>query len=297
MRYRPRFSKEIHMRFSDLKIGARLGLGFGLVLVLMLVLGIFTISRLTTINDETQKVTDDRWPKAKKLSAMKDNVNISARALRNMVLVDDPAEVQKEKTRILEARENVGKAIDELDRTIASTEGKAQMARLKEKRGDYLNAQKVILELIDNKKIAEAKKELFGNVRKSQTSYFSAIDELIAFQGKLMDQAGDKVEATVQSTRNLTIALLAAAFILALLFAAIVARSITRPIDDILARNSGLARGDLTIDFLVDRKDEIGMLQESSRQLAESLRVLLGQISDTSAQVASASNQLHAAAE
>lgn len=85
------------MKSSNVKIGIRLGAGFGIVLLFMVTMGIYSILRLSSINQEIQKVTDDRWPKVRALAELKDNANIIARAMRNMVLLSDPAEDQKEK--------------------------------------------------------------------------------------------------------------------------------------------------------------------------------------------------------
>ena len=285
------------MKSSNMKIGLRLAIGFGIVLVFLLVMGIFSINRLSFINDQVQKVTDDRWPKARALAEVKDNVNIIARALRNMILTTDAAEDQKEKKRILEAREAIGKKLEELNKTIKSTEGKAMMAKLQEKRAEYIKAQNKIIELTENKKDDEARVELFGSVRKTQSEYFTAIDEIISYQGNLMEKAGDEVEASVKTTRNLTITILILASILSALAAIIIVRGITRPVSELVAANEKLANGDLTVAITVSGSDEIGQLAESSRKVIENMRDILTRVADTSGQVASASNQLQSTAE
>lgn len=285
------------MKSSNIKIGVRLGIGFGIVLAFLLIISIFSINRLSFIDSEVQRVTDDRWPKAKALAEVKDNVNIIARAMRNMILLDDTGEIQKEKNRIQEARGVVGKNLDELSKTIKSTEGKTLMARVQDTRVAYVNSQKVVIGLIESNKHDEAKKELFGSVRKSQSEYFKAIDELIAFQSKAMDKAGNDVEESVKTTRNITIFTLILASILSILTAITILRSITRPVAELVTANEKLASGDLTVSITVTGADEIGQLAESSRRVIENLKDILNKVADTSSQVASASNQLQSTAE
>ena len=285
------------MRFSDLKVGVRLGMGFGIVVGLMLLLGGFAIYRLTVINGEVQQVVDDRWPKTVALNEIKGNVNVVARALRNTIITDDPAEAEKELKRVEAAREAIGKRLEELNQSIGSGEGKTLLVKVQETRAEYIKAQKHIIDLVTGGRKDEARKELFGSVRKAQQDYFAALDGLIVYQGKMMEKAGHEVEAHATAARGLIIGILVVAGVLSIVFAVIVVRSITKPISVLLEGNERLAEGDLTVDIRVDRKDEIGVLQKSSRQVIERLRELLGEVSDTSTQVASAANQLYATSE
>lgn len=285
------------MKSSNVKVGIRLGVGFGIVLVLLVILGVFSIARLSSVNSEVQQVTDDHWPKVKALAEVKDNVNVIARSMRNMILTSDPAEVQKEEKRIQDAREVIGKRLEEVGKTITSSEDKALMTKVLDKRPAYITSQKLVIELIESNKRDEAVKELFGSVRKSQGEYFAALDELIALQGKAMDQEGDTVEASVKSTRTLTIALLVFASILSAIVAIAITRSITRPVAELVAANEKLADGDLTVAITVTGADEIGQLADSSRRVIDNLKDILNQVASTSSQVASASNQLQTTAE
>ncbi|GFE62883.1 methyl-accepting chemotaxis protein [Geobacter sp. AOG2] len=285
------------MNSSNMKIGVRLTIGFGVVLLFLVILGVYSISRLSSINGEVQRVTDDRWPKARSLAEVKDNMNVIARAVRNMILSDDPADNQKEKKRILEAREAITKKIDELDKGIQSGEGKAMMARLQEKRAAYVKSQDLIIELIENRKKDEAGKELFTSVRKTQGEYFKAIDDIILFQGKQMDKAGDDVAASVKRTSSITVIILVLSGVLSVFTTLFIMRSIIRPISELVAANERLANGDLTVTIAVTGADEIGHLAESSRRVIGNLRDILGKVADTSSQVASAASQLQATAE
>lgn len=285
------------MKSSNMKVGVRLGIGFGIVLVFLIIMGAFSINRLSYIDVEVQRVVDDRWPKAKALAEVKDNVNIMARVMRNMILLNDPAEDQKEKNRLLEARGVVGKIIEELSKTIKSNEGKALVAKIQDAQAAYVKSQNLIIELIENDKHDEAKKELFSTVRKSQSEYFKVLEELITFQSKAMETAGHDVESTVMATRNITIAILILAIILSIFASTIIIRSITRPVAELVAANEKLANGDLTVAITVTGGDEIGQLAESSRRVIDNLKDILNKVADTSSQVASASNQLQSTAE
>ncbi|MBI3525194.1 MAG: MCP four helix bundle domain-containing protein, partial [Betaproteobacteria bacterium] len=51
------------MSFGNLKVGARLGLGFGLVLVLLSAVAFIGITRLGDMDHAMQKLATDNYPK------------------------------------------------------------------------------------------------------------------------------------------------------------------------------------------------------------------------------------------
>lgn len=77
----------------------------------------------------------------------------------------------------------------------------------------------------------------------------------------------------------------------------IIYRSIAGPLAKVIATMSLVAAGDLTAKSDIISLDEMGQLSAEINEMVEKLRAIIGQISSTSTQVASASNQLHATAE
>ena len=49
---------------KNIKIGARLSMGFGVILILMFILGIFAINRLQSAHTSQQALVHDKWFKA-----------------------------------------------------------------------------------------------------------------------------------------------------------------------------------------------------------------------------------------
>jgi methyl-accepting chemotaxis protein len=91
------------------------------------------------------------------------------------------------------------------------------------------------------------------------------------------------------------------AVLLALLFgvlaAWIITRQITRPLQDTLGAVQRIAEGDLTASVRVDRRDEMGQLQQGIQHMATTLRELIGGIRDSVTQIASAAEELSAVTE
>jgi methyl-accepting chemotaxis protein len=103
---------------KNMKIGMRLLLGFGVVLVLMVLSAVYSTVSLKGIHTQIDLVANDRIPKMNLANDVQDQVNVIARAIRNELLVADPASVEKEDARVLEARAKSSQDLDKLKETV-----------------------------------------------------------------------------------------------------------------------------------------------------------------------------------
>jgi len=119
-------------------------------------------------------------------------------------------------------------------------------------------------------------------VRISETLYKSQIERMA-------------IESAEARTWQITAVLLALLF--GVLAAWIITRQITRPLQDTLGAVQRIAEGDLTATVQVDRRDEMGQLQQGIQYMANTLRELISGIRDSVAQIASAAEELSAVTE
>lgn len=284
------------MNFSGMRLGVRLGIAFAVMVVLMTIVGGYAINRMHAFDKKIELMINDKWPKTVMLNEAKSQANVIARAMRNMILNEDPAEVLKEAKRIEDARVAIGKQLDELKKIVQSENGKKLFATVVEGRVQYVESQKLVIGLIESGNKAQASKELMTSVRKSQTAYFTAIEKMLEHQQKELEMVGQESDAMIKQSRLVVIGILIAAVVLSALLAIIIVRSITVPVQELIAANDRLADKDLTVSITLTGNDELGHLAESSRKMVESLRGILGQVSDSSAQIAAASSQLQSTA-
>lgn len=79
------------MNLSDMKISARLILGFAIMGFLIMALGAVALWRSSAIQDDFRTVTDQRIPRVAMLNEVKGQLNQIAIGMRNIALVDDAA--------------------------------------------------------------------------------------------------------------------------------------------------------------------------------------------------------------
>lgn len=100
------------------------------------------------------------------------------------------------------------------------------------------------------------------------------------------------VFAQVNKIRNITFLVVFIASILALLTGAVISTSINRGIKKISGSLSAAAKGDLTVELKVKRKDEFGLLAENFNNMLEGIKKLLIQAAEIGAKVRDSSGNV-----
>jgi methyl-accepting chemotaxis protein len=117
---------------NNLSIAKRLSLGFGLLVLMLGALGGISLWQVQGINGEIHKVTEDQMPKDKRLVEIESEVNEIARAMRNMMIMDVPADIQKQREEIDSSRAAITQHVQWLDERIVNPDAKQLVDRMKE---------------------------------------------------------------------------------------------------------------------------------------------------------------------
>lgn len=121
----------------------------------------------------------------------------------------------------------------------------------------------------------------------------SNIQEVTKSISAQMVTAGEKVDQAVLYTKVILAVALIASLLFGGLFIALFSQSITRKLNQIVRIAFAVSKGDLKVKQIdVHGRDEIGKLSQSINLMIESLRGLVSNISLSSEQIASASEQL-----
>jgi len=283
--------------FKNLKIGVRLGFGFGLVIILLIVTAVVGYTRVSYLNDEINIMVEDRFPKTVLANQIVDQINVTARAIRNAMLVKTPEEAGKELDRLYEARKITGAKFAELEKTITTEEGKKGFAKVMEARRITVAEQDQSLVLFKAGKKDEAIDLLVTKIRKSQGDYLKTVDELISFQSGLMTKSGKEASEAAASAKQMLVILTSIATLIALAFAWWVTVSITRPVNEALNAANRLAEGDLTVKLDADSKDEVGLLMNAMQNMIAKLTQIIGEVRTAADNLTNAAGQVSATAQ
>ncbi|HSQ42441.1 MAG TPA: methyl-accepting chemotaxis protein [Fibrobacteraceae bacterium] len=258
--------------FKNMKLGVRLGLGFGLMIVLMAVLVIVSITRVTTLNENIDLLVRDRMVKVHQADVLVNQLNVAARAIRNMFLVADTATMKKEESRLGEAGAVLTATVDSLKQTIRSEQGKKLLATVEGHRAPFLTKRKEMLDLFWAGKRQEAVSILLTEYRDLQNSYMVSINELIAYQTRIANEDGAAAGELAADTRQMLLMLALLALALGLGAAWLITRSITRPVARCMEVANQVAAGDTSIEINVDSSDETGMLLAALKRMVGAIQ-------------------------
>ncbi|GFE59563.1 methyl-accepting chemotaxis protein [Geobacter sp. AOG2] len=279
------------MKFSDLKIGVRLGLTFGVILAVIAIFVIISTMSLSRMKSRSLQIKNESVPSALVAADMAFNVVQVQQFLTDVSATHDPggykdAEEAAKKfladTAIFEEmfrRENDAKSlnqIEELKKTFLAFHGL----------GKKMASAYVSQGIESGNKMMEE----FDKVSKSLT------EQTRVFKEAQITEANDSTSSMVASIGSMRLTLLSVGlftFLFAFIMSLIITRSITKPLKETVDIAGEIAEGNLTVSAVVRSRDETGQLMAAMNTMVLKLRDTLSQTSNISTGIASASSQLH----
>jgi len=283
------------MNLSSMKVSNRLYLGFGLILVFLLGIALFSYTRLSALNDNVNFLVSDRYAKTVLVDSISNNVNLIARAVRNVALSTDETITSQELARIKKAQEENIATLQKLSDVITSAKGKELMATLKQSSSEYYVEQENLLTLLAKGNAGDAKKLIFGLMRTKQSAMFGALKQLSDYQRTLMDETVAESQETYHHACVLLIIVSTAAFGLSLIAALLITRSIIRQLggepDYAMSIASDIASGNLARSITIRQGDQTSLIA-SIRVMRNRLAEIVGQVRAGTDTIATASSQI-----
>lgn len=159
---------------------------------------------------------------------------------------------------------------------------------------ELLNARKTLLKYREH---MGQFKDLQVKVEAAQESMEALGESLLTSTGEITALQGQRRDAEASQSRQTLSGVAGLAMLLGLLAAWLITQQIIAPLRLTLSAAARIAKGDLSQDLEIGRRDEMGMLQRSMQEMTLSLRQLISGISDGVTQIASAAEQLSAVTE
>ncbi len=286
--------------FRDMKIGMRLALSFGVMLVLLVAVAIIGISRLADLAAGTDKIVHDRYPKTVDANAVLLHLNRIARYTRNAVIMDNADQIKKELDGVTESRGVIERNLEKLERTVSTEKGKELLRGVKEMRVKFVALQDKFIKLAAEGKKNEMRDLLLGEMRPTQLAYFDALNKLIEYQGKLMDEAAAQANDEYHAARNLMIGLGAVAGMLGMVIAFLVTRNLLHTLGgepaEVTQTMREIGKGDLRVNVALRQGDSTS-LAASMKSMVEQLTQIISEVNGAAQNLASASEEVSATAQ
>ncbi|MGM9489878.1 methyl-accepting chemotaxis protein [Ideonella sp. YS5] len=278
--------------FKNLKVGARLAVGFAAVLVLMAIISAISLSRLSAIKADLEAVTGEAPERL--ANNMRDLARSQGMGLRDAVMQDDVAFKKKEFDLMKKARADY----DQTAQTLASMSVEPEVKAALDKAAAALAAVKSPVEKAIDKSMADdmpgAAQVMREEVRPAQAAHVAALDEVVSAIQQASRVRNEQADASYRQAVALIIGLSGAALVLGAVIAWQIQLSITRPLTQAVVVAQAVAEGDLSREIRVDSRDEVGTLLQALKTVNRDLSRTMQQVRDAADTMKTASVEIAA---
>ena len=283
--------------FGNMKIGARLGLGFAALLALQLVISGISMRQMADLSDRMSAITEVAEAKARNLSDLENFIGARAIAARNLALLTDPVAQKPDVERVKTAQAGIDKNMEQLavfmkDPTSANADQRQIFDQLRSLEAKYLPIATRIVGLATSQKTDEAVKSLTQDCMPLLTQIMAVtgtFDDLVKKESR---DSASAAHAAYQNAKWLIVLITVASLGSGVFIAWWLTHSITRPIGEAVDVAQRVAAGDLTTRITVTHTDEAGQLLSALKQMNDSLVKVVGNVRQASDSIATGSSQI-----
>lgn len=262
---------------QNLKIGTRLSIGFAALILLSLLAGAIGVERIVAVRtiadrlgtEDAELLVDTQgWVRA-----------IEANTARTWVVffAADPTVVGKVKQ---EMKDTISAQTERLKRMGVLAAADPEMKRIV----DEISRERDIYQsmrggLLKRQEAGEnVNDEVVAKVFPAAADYLSSVNRLVDYQDHRMKATKAAADAAAGEGVMALGAGCALALVAGLWFAAVLTRSVVKPVREAQELAQAIAAGDLTRDVRSLARDEIGQLMQSMGAMVHSLRGIVGAV-------------------
>jgi methyl-accepting chemotaxis protein len=280
------------MKFSDFKIGVRLGGGFGLMMVLIVAMALAGIWRLQAVGRLTEDMVGNAMLKERLTAELHNLISVSGVRVIATAKSAELAPPQAEADKAAATRARVDAILKQLEPMLASDEEKTLMAAVTTARKVYAKSRDLLFALKKSGDADGVRRLADGTLETQFNAYLAAVQAIGNYEAGIEGQRVAQVQQQYRDGQVFLLALAGGALLLGAWFAHVIAGSITRPLHRAVAVAQTVAAGDLGSLIEVHSKDETGMLLQALKDMNASLVDIVGRVRSGTDTIASASGEI-----
>ncbi|SOY60045.1 METHYL-ACCEPTING CHEMOTAXIS TRANSDUCER TRANSMEMBRANE PROTEIN [Cupriavidus taiwanensis] len=282
--------------FRSLSIRTRLLAGFGTLAGVVLVVSAYSLHALGEATAGFNDYLDGLNARAEMAAQVRNAVDRRAIAARNLVLVTDAAELEREKADALRAHEDVQARLARLSEMVrqpgVSDDARKLVDDVAKVEAQYGPVATGIVGLAVERKIEEAVARIDKQCRPLLAALIRSTDAYAEFTRLRQKEMERRLEADYKRQRNLLILISLVSAVIALAGGVLITRAITRPIQRAVEVAGTVAGGNLGARIEVDRHDETGRLLAALRDMNERLTATVTRVRASSGNIAISTSEI-----
>jgi methyl-accepting chemotaxis protein len=262
-------------------------------------MGVFAIMQLQKVNNSAVKLGENWLPAAATAATLKANATDAQRVLLRHILEHDPATRAKLEADFSKFVSAYAENAERYRKTITAdaTEDRTKFEALQRAYAKYQDSLNALLALSQADRREEANRYLREVTFPLFVETNQQVEALVAFNVDSGRAASVQAASNFRLALGVTLAVIAAVFVIALAIGLVISRQITAGLAQVVKAANGLAQGDLNQSVQVNSNDELGDMARSFQEMIVNLRHIVGQVRLAASTVAAGSEQISSSAE
>ncbi len=281
--------------FSNWSVKTRLLAGFAAITAGALLIGLVSIWQMGRMDRATTDVTGNSLPSVIAMGELRGDINELRRWELRHVMATTPEAKTELEGKVSETVKRIDTTLDRYEKDLISNDKERGLFKtLRENYVAYGQTRARLFKLSREGWDAQldAQKFLLGDSQKTLDDTLKATTALVEFNKNNAVEGGKLAAAAHDQARLTVIVLLVVVVVGSAAGALLLARSITRPLEQ--ARNAAraIAQGDLGVDIGEHGKDEIGQLLGEMQRMQQSLNKIVSDVRSGVDSVGTASREI-----
>ncbi|WP_371369315.1 methyl-accepting chemotaxis protein [Pseudomonas sp. QL9] len=280
-----------------ISIGRRATLGFAAMGLLLVLLGVFSLAKLSDLRAVSQDLEGNWLPSLNQMNELSTQIGHIRLESMRLLVSDDSAIRQRSLDRIEQARKIQAQAFQTYTPLIASPEEQTRADALKQAMDGYEALVDELIRDVRGNDSQAAHALMTGPIAQQGGKLNQSLQDLIQLNRAGAQAAADRADRQYQNDRIVVIGVLLFAVVMTFALAILLTRSIVQPLSHAVQVARTIAGGDLSQRFSIEGKDEAAQLLHALGEMRESLRGTIRGIGQSATQLASAAEEMSSVME
>jgi methyl-accepting chemotaxis protein len=285
--------------FKNMKIALRLALANGVLLLILAGLIWVSIANLAKIQANLERIVLVNNVRIEQSNEMSTSISEISINLRNILLDPEVDKRQEYVKRIADLRARYAEASKKVAEFTSQDDakGKELIAKITAALEVARPANSKVIELALAGKDAEGIQVMNKDARPAVRAALNLLAEQVVHAKERNKLRYEQAQAAYHEARTTMFALGALALVLAALITFLLARSITRPLQQAVQVADRLSQGDLTMEVKAESADETGDLLRAMGSMVQRLKEIVAEVTAAADNVAAGSTELSSSSE
>lgn len=257
-------------KYKDMKISAKLILGFIIVAMIAGIVGIAGVYFTKTINKADTQLYNDNTLGINNVA----NADVYYQRIRfNAVKVLlDTSTTDEGLEKIDNYKQEVEDYLNQYEETVFTSEDREIFDELKQNWSTYKQCLEEIEDDLKNSKIDEATALIYGDAQDAADNLQASFDKLFKYNTDAAETKSKSNDQLADNALYIMIIIIIVGVLVAIMLGIIISRIISVPVNKMKDAANQLALGDVDVNIEVHSKDEIGNLAESLKAMVANTR-------------------------